>query len=187
MTLNEYLQKEGELEATELVGDVEKKLHKVFADGFADEIFRAFKSLKIKEETRRDDIICTTQFDKNLIINPPVFYKFSKTEQVEYLCHEAIHAADAKGNSKVKMLSKRLWIFYNKHLAKGATVSDVMVGKHKVTKKFINKGETLSYLMNHNINYEYMTDNSKDELVSLLDRTRLLKMEDPFWKNRLGL
>ena len=146
-----------------------------------------YKEVKITEKNRRDDVIAMTYPGKKIVLNTHAFYALPTQEQMAFLAHELIHMAMNKGNIKVRLLNRALWKFYNKHKNTYADISSIMVGKSKVSKRWVNKNETLPYLLTEPIRWQYLEPGSKDELLKILEKSKLLKLDEPFWKKQLGL
>ena len=191
MTLNEYI-------TSNILSTQEKDtlsfrlyafLSKVFAPSFAEELYDIFKEVEITEKNRKDDVIAMTYSipKKKIVLNTHAFYALPTNEQMAFLAHELIHMAVNKGNTKAKLLNRALWKFYNKHKNTVADISSIMVGKPKVSKRWVNKNETFPYLMTEPIRWQYLEPGCKDELLEILEKSKLFKLSDPFWKKQLNL
>lgn len=189
MTLNEYITSSvlSSKEKNTLEARLVAFLNKVFTPSFAKELENIYKKINIVEKNRKDDVIAMTYPNKKIVLNTHAFYALPTQEQMAFLTHELIHMAMNNGNIKVRLLNRALWKFYNKHKNTYADISSIMVGKSKVSKRWVNKNETLPYLMTEPIRWQYLEPGSKDELLKILERSRLLNLEDPFWKKQLGL
>lgn len=191
MTLNEYI-------TTNVLSTEEKVtlstrlqifLNKVFTPDFASELYKIYKNIDITEKNRHDDVIAMTYSfgKKRIVLNTHAFYALSIEEQSAFLAHELIHMAANQGNYKVKLLNRALWKFYNKNKNTAADISSIMVGKAKVSKKWINKNETFPYLLTEKIRWQYLLPGCKDELLKILEKSKLLNLQDSFWKKQLGI
>jgi len=190
MTLNEYI-------TTNMLSTEEKDalslrlnffLNKIFSRSFANELYDIYKTINITEKNRRDDVIAMTySFNKKIVLNTHAFYALTTQEQMAFLAHELIHMAANKGNARVKLLNRALWKFYNKNKNTVADISSVMVGKSKVSKRWINKNEAFPYLLTEKVRWQYLVPGCKDEFLKILERSKLLNLEDSFWKKQLDL
>lgn len=189
MTLNEYIT--SNVLSTQEKDTLEVRLvaflNKIFTPNFADELHNIYKSVDIKEKNRKDDVIAMTYPNKRIVLNTHAFYALPTQEQMAFLTHELIHMAVNKGNTKAKLLNRALWKFYNKYKNTYADISSIMVGKPKVSKRWVNKNETFPYLMTEPIRWQYLEPGCKDELLKILDKSGLLNLSDPFWKKQLNL
>lgn len=191
MTLNEYITSNilSTQEKDTLAFRLYAFLGKVFSSSFAEELYKIFKEVEVTEKNRKDDVIAMTYTipKKKIVLNTHAFYALPQSEQMAFLAHELIHMAVNKGNTKARMLNRALWKFYNKNKDTVADISSVMVGKAKVSKRWINKNETFPYLLTEPIRWQYLKPGCKDELLKILDKSGLLKLSDPFWKKQLNL
>lgn len=190
MTLNEYFV--SNVLSTKEKDTLEMRLtfflNKVFSPKFAEELLKIYKQHEIVEKNRKDDIIAMTYpLSKKIAINTHAFYSLPTQEQMAFLAHELIHMAANKGNVKVKLLNRALWKFYNKNKNTVADISSIMVGKSKVSKRWVNKNETLPYLMTEPIRWQYLKPGCVDDLLKILEKSKLLNLKDSFWKKQLGL
>lgn len=188
MTLNEYI-------TSNVLSSAEKDtlelrlvafLHKVFTPAFAEELHKIYQNVNVTEKNRKDDVIAMTYPNKKIVLNTHAFYALPVQEQMAFLAHELIHMAMNKGNVKVRLLNRALWKFYNKHKNTYADISSIMVGKSKVSKRWVNKNETLPYLLTEPIRWQYLEPGSQDDLLKILEKSKLLNLSDPFWKKQLG-
>ena len=189
MTLNEYFVSNvlSTKEKTTLETRLAFFLHKVFSPKFAEELLKIYRQVEVTEKNRKDDVIAMTYPGKRIVLNTHAFYALTQQEQMAFLAHELIHMAANKGNVKVKLLNRALWKFYNKHKNTVADISSIMVGKSKVSKRWVNKNETLPYLLTEPIRWQYLEPGCVDELLAILEKSKLLNLDDPFWKKQLGL
>jgi len=190
MTLNEYIIS-NELSSSEkddLSFRLVTFLNKVFSSSFAEDLENIYKTVDIVEKNRKDDVIAMTYpISKRIALNTHVFYALPIEEQMAFLAHELIHMAVNKGNARAKMLNRALWKFYERNKNTAADISSIMVGKEKVSKRWVNKNETLPYLMTEPIRWQYLRPGCKDELLKILEKSKLLKLSDPFWKKQLNI
>lgn len=190
MNLTEYLMinKPEEKEKVEYIVDSLKEFLKDnFYPDFAGELSKYLDGIKISLKDRRDDVVAITYSDKEIMINPKMFFARSVEEQMAYLAHELIHVAEKKGNSKVKTLNRKLWDFYNAKKIKGADVSMVMVGKPRISRRWVNKHECLNYLLTEKVHFEYLEPDSKKEFIDILNKYKLLNLDSQFWKKKIHL
>ena len=191
MTLNEYIN--SNILSTEEKDSLSFRLYsflsKVFSSSFAKELYSIYENVEITEKNRRDDVIAMTYSvpKKRIVLNTHAFYALPTQEQMAFLAHELIHMAVNQGNARAKLLNRALWKFYNKHKTTVADISSIMVGKSKVSKRWINKNETLPYLLTEPIRWQYLEPGCKDELLEILEKSKLLNLKDPFWKKQLNL
>ena len=191
MTLNEYIT--SNVLSTKEKDTLEVRLlaflNKIFTPSFANELHKIYQTVNITEKNRKDDVIAMTYTtpNKRIVLNTHAFYALSTQEQMAFLAHELIHMAVNKGNAKARLLNRALWKFYNKHKNTYADISSIMVGKPKVSKRWINKNETLPYLLTEPIRWQYLEPGCKDELLEILEKSKLLNLSDSFWKRQLNL
>lgn len=189
MTLNEYIN--SNILSTKEKDTLEVRLlaflNRIFTPSFARELYKIFQDVEITEKNRKDDVIAMTYPNKKIVLNTHAFYALTTQEQMAFLTHELIHMAVNKGNSKARMLNRALWKFYNRNKNTVADISSVMVGKAKVSKRWINKNETFPYLITEPIRWQFLEPGCKDELLEILERSRLINLSDPFWKKQLNL
>lgn len=191
MTLNEYITSNvlSSSEKMSLEVRLLNFLNKVFSPSFAKELYKIYQSVEITEKNRKDDVIAMTYSvpKKRIVLNTHAFYALSVQEQMAFLAHELIHMAVNRGNARARLLNRALWKFYEKNKNTYADISSIMVGKAKVSKRWINKNETLPYLMTEPIRWQYLNPDCKDDLLKILEKSKLLNLSDPFWKKQLGL
>lgn len=191
MTLNEYITSNilSTQEKDTLSFRLYSFLSRVFSASFANELYKIFEEVEVTEKNRKDDVIAMTYSvpKKKIVLNTHAFYVLPLNEQMAFLAHELIHMAVNKGNVKAKLLNRALWKFYNKNKDTVADISSIMVGKAKVSKKWVNKNETFPYLMTEPIRWQYLKPGCKDELLKILEKSKLLNLSDPFWKKQLNL
>ena len=191
MTLNEYIN--SNVLSSEDKQNLEARLvaflHKVFTPKFAEELYKIYKEVDVTEKNRKDDVIAMTYAypRKKIVLNTHAFYALPVQEQMAFLTHELIHMAMNKGNVKVRLLNRALWKFYTTHKNTYADISSIMVGKSKVSKRWVNKNETLPYLLTEPIRWQYLKPGSKDDLLKILEKSKLFNLSDAFWKKQLGL
>ena len=191
MTLNEYINSSvlSTAEKDTLSFRVYAFLSKVFSPSFASELHKIFDETEIAEKNRKDDVIAMTYTipKKKIVLNTHAFYELPQSEQMAFIAHELIHMAVNRGNVKVRMLNRALWKFYERNKDTVADISSIMVGKKKVSKRWVNKNETLPYLMTEPIRWQYLKPGCKDELLKILEKSKLLNLSDSFWKKQLNL
>lgn len=191
MTLNEYITSNvlSSSEKNTLEVRLVNFLNKVFTAGFAKELYKIYQEFEITEKNRKDDVIAMTYSvpKKKIVLNTHAFYALPVQEQMAFLSHELVHMTVNKGNARARLLNRALWKFYNKHKNTYADISSIMVGKAKVSKRWINKNETLPYLLTEPIRWQYLEPDCKDELLEILKKSKLLNLSDAFWKKQLGL
>lgn len=170
-----------------IVSSLKEFLKDNFYPDFAGELSKYLDGIKISLKDRRDDVVAITYSDKEIMINPKMFFARSVEEQMAYLAHELIHVAEKKGNSKVKTLNRKLWDFYNAKKIKGADVSMVMVGKPRISRRWVNKHECLNYLLTEKVHFEYLEPDSKKEFIDILNKYKLLNLDSQFWKKKIHL
>lgn len=191
MTLNEYITSNilSTQEKDTLSFRLYSFLSRVFSASFANELYKIFEEVEVTEKNRKDDVIAMTYSvpKKKIVLNTHAFYALPLNEQMAFLAHELIHMAVNKGNVKAKLLNRALWKFYNKNKDTVADISSIMVGKAKVSKKWVNKNETFPYLMTEPIRWQYLKPGCKDELLKILEKSKLFNLSDPFWKKQLNL
>ena len=190
MTLNEYIT--SNVLSTQEKNTLETRLvyflNRIFTPKFADELHKIFQTINITEKNRKDDVIAMTYpISKKIVLNTHAFYNLPTQEQMAFLAHELVHMAMNKGNARVRLLNRALWKFYNKHKNTVADISSIMVGKPKVSKRWVNKDETLPYLLTEPIRWQYLEPGCKDELLKILEKSKLINLSDKFWKTQLGL
>ena len=189
MTLNEYINSNvlSSSEKEDLPFRLNAFLNKVFTASFANELYKIYEKVNITEKNRKDDVIAMTYPNKRIVLNTHAFYSLPIEEQMAFLTHELIHMAVNNGNVKAKMLNRALWKFYNRNKDTVADISSVMVGKDNVSKRWINKNETFPYLMTEPIRWQYLKPGCKDELLKILEKSKLLNLSAQFWKKQLNL
>jgi len=189
MTLNEYFfaTKQDKEKVEYLKESLRSFLRKNFTSDFAKELIGYLDKIKIVFKERKDDVVAMTFSDKEITINPKMFYARSNEEQMAYLAHELIHVSEKKGNTKVKSLNRKLWDFYETNKIDGTDVSMVMVGKPRVSRRWVNKHECVNYLLTEKVHFEYLEPGSKEEFKELLEKYKLFNLDSQFWKNRLDL
>lgn len=191
MTLNEYITSNilSTQEKDTLSFRLYSFLSRVFSASFANELYKIFEEVEVTEKNRKDDVIAMTYSvpKKKIVLNTHAFYALPQSEQMAFLAHELIHMAVNKGNTKARMLNRALWKFYNKNKDTVADISSIMVGKAKVSKKWVNKNETFPYLLTEPIRWQYLKPGCKDELLKILEKSKLLNLSDSFWKKQLNL
>lgn len=189
MTLNEYINSTvlSTSEKDSLTARMYAFLTKVFSPEFAAYLRRIFDKINIIEKNRKDDVIAMTYSDKKIVLNTHAFYALPSDEQMGFLAHELIHIAVNSGNVKARLLNRALWKFYNKHKIKGADVSSVMVGKPRVSKRWVNKNETFPYLLTEPVRWQYLEPDCKDEFMKIINKSGLINLSDKFWKKQLSI
>lgn len=158
----------------------------VFTQNFLNKIKKIIPKLNIRETVNNNNHMAAfTDSYNNIFINKPVFYQLSKTEQISVLLHEFIHILQFKNVREIKQLSQEAWNLLNKLKKPEAQMSQVVLGKIDIKKKFINRHEILPYLMNEKVRWDYLEDGAKEELQNLLKRSKVFQVDSRFWQERL--
>lgn len=189
MTLNEYINSNvlSTMEKDTLSTRLYSFLVKIFTTSFADDLYAFFQKANVVEKNRKDDVIAMTFANKRIVLNTHAFYNLTSQEQMAFLTHELIHMAINSGHVRAKLLNRAIWKFYNRNKNTVADISSIMVGKAKVSKRWINRNEAFPYLVTEPIRWQYLKPGCKDELLRILERSKLIKLSDPFWKKQLNL
>jgi hypothetical protein len=146
------------------------------------------KRIKLKEKVLNNANEVAWNQGTNIYVNRPVFYSKPVAQQMRYLLHEFVHVLHhSKGflfmrNFKeVKKLTDALWkVMETEVKDKGK----FLTGK-SIDKKYLNKEETLSYLMNDSVKWNEITPQGRQQFINELKRSQMFNLDHPFWKKRL--
>lgn len=164
-------------------------LKQVFSQTYLNKIENIItKRVKLKEKINKDQNMVAWNEGTNIYINKPIFYAKPIAQQMRYLLHEFMHVLHhsksfliLRNFKKMKNLSKALWPIVEKHTKdKGA----FLTGK-SLDKKYLNKEETVSYLMNDSIAWKNITPEGKQLFINELKRSGMFNLQHPFWLKRL--
>lgn len=188
MTLNEYLSSKTKDSdrIRQIKASLETFLFVNFSASFATELSGYLEKAKFNLKSRKDDVVAMTYSNTEIMINTNMFFARSTEEQMAYITHELIHISERKGNHKVKTLNRKLWDFYNTNKIPGTDVSMVMVGKPRISRRWVNKHECVNYLLTEKVHFEYLEPGSYDEFMGLLEKSGLFKLNSQFWRKRLS-
>ena len=187
--LNDYLieLKIGKRPDVEKVFDL--SLKEVFSLTFLSKIENTIKKrIKIKEKISKDQNVVAWNTGTTIFINKPVFYTKSLKQQMSYLLHEFVHVLHhsksffvIRNFKEMKQLSKKLWdIIEDNTRDKGM----FLTGK-RIDKKFLNSEETVSYLMNGSIKWNFITSRGKLLFINELKKSGMFNLSNQFWIKRL--
>lgn len=147
------------------------------------------KSIKIKEKNLAFNKAAYTA-GKIIVINSRVFHNLEYTQKITLLLHEFIHILQKNkgffsGNKfeEIIDLSNKLWDIANRY--KLETLGDLLLNK-KISKKYLNKNEILSYLMNSKFNWSKISPEGKREFIKVLRNSRIINISSDFWTTRLN-
>ncbi len=164
-------------------------LKQVFSQTYLNKIENIItKRVKLKEKINKDQNMVAWNEGTNIYINKPIFYAKPIAQQMRYLLHEFMHVLHhsksfmiIKNFKEMKNLSNALWPIIDKHTKdKGA----FLTGK-SIDKKYLNKEETVSYLMNDSIKWKNITPEGKQLFINELKRSGMFNLQHPFWMKRL--
>ncbi len=164
-------------------------LKQVFSQTYLNKIENIItKRVKLKEKINKDQNMVAWNEGTNIYINKPIFYAKPIASQMRYLLHEFMHVLHhsksfmiIRNFKEMKNLSNALWPIIDKHTKdKGA----FLTGK-SIDKKYLNKEETVSYLMNDSIKWKNITPEGKQLFISELKRSGMFNLQHPFWLKRL--
>ncbi len=164
-------------------------LKQVFSQTYLNKIENIItKRVKLKEKINKDQNMVAWNEGTNIYINKPIFYAKPIAQQMRYLLHEFMHVLHhsksfmiIRNFKEMKNLSNALWPIIDKHTKdKGA----FLTGK-SIDKKYLNKEETVSYLMNDSIKWNNITPEGKQLFISELKRSGMFNLQHPFWLKRL--
>lgn len=186
MDLDSYLIEQKLKKDPDLLNFFNSFSSEVFDSGFLSKINKGIPDLKIKEVVNNNkNLAAYTRSRYTIYINRPVFYRLKGEEKISILMHEFIHILQFKRIPEINRLSTDLWNFVNRYKLPEVSVSEVVLGKKFIKSKFMNKNEILPYLMNQNFRWEKMKEGSKEELVNILQRSRIFNLSSDFWKKKL--
>jgi len=164
-------------------------LKQVFSTTFLSKIESLLKKrIKIKEQISKDKNVVAWKQGNIIFLNPPIFYQKSLTQQMKYLLHEFIHILHSSKSflilrnfKEMKNLSNALWPIIDKYTKdKGA----FLTGK-SIDKKYLNKEETVSYLMNDSIKWNKISPEGRQLFINELKHSGIFNLQHPFWLKRL--
>ena len=164
-------------------------LKQVFSQTYLNKIENIItKRVKLKEKINKDQNMVAWNEGTNIYINKPIFYAKPIAQQMRYLLHEFMHVLHhsksfmiIRNFKEMKNLSNALWPIIDKHTKdKGA----FLTGK-SIDKKYLNKEETVSYLMNDSIKWNNITPEGKQLFINELKRSGMFNLQHPFWLKRL--
>jgi len=146
------------------------------------------KRIKIKEKIIKDQNMVAWNEGTNIYINKPIFYAKSSTQQIRYLLHEFMHVLHHSKSffilrdfKEIKKLSSALWPIVKENTK---DIGMFLTGK-SINKKYLNKEETVSYLMNGNIKWNQISPKGKQLFIAELKRSNIFNLQDQFWLKRL--
>jgi len=164
-------------------------LQQVYSNQYLNKIENTItKRIKLKEKIMKDPNVVAWNQGTSIYVNPPVFNAKPIKEQMKYLLHELVHVLHhSKGFlfmrkfKEMKKLTDNLWAIANKH---ARNKGRFLTGKD-IDSKFLNKEETLSYLMNDSINWKEITPEGRQQFINELKRSNMFQLQHPFWLKRL--
>lgn len=164
-------------------------LKQVYSAGFLNKIENKITNrVKVKEKVMKDPNVVAWNTGTGIFVNKPVFYSKPIKEQMKYLLHEFVHVLHhskgflwMKNFKEVKTLTDNLWKIIEQH---AKNKGRFLTGKD-VDSKFINKEETMSYLMNDSIKWNEITPEGRMQFINELKKSDMFNLQHPFWIKRL--
>lgn len=164
-------------------------LKQVFSQTYLNKIENIItKRIKLKEKISKDQNMVAWNEGTNIYINKPIFYAKPIAQQMRYLLHEFMHVLHhsksfliLRNFKEMKNLSNALWPIIEKHTKNKGTF---LTGK-TIDKKYLNKEETVSYLMNDSIKWNQITPEGKSLFINELKRSGMFNLQHAFWLKRL--
>lgn len=165
-----------------------KVLGIVFTNQYLNKINDILKKIKVKEVSKNEDI-AAYQKGNTIFINKPYFSTLNGKKKSELLLHEFIHILQRKKMfglfnrfKEVKTASIKL---YNLLRREGIDVSKFLTNKTGLSKKYVNKYEVLSYLLEGKPNMKMLSTDQKNQVKQILEEAKVFNLDSFFWKERL--
>lgn len=165
-------------------------LEQVYSSQYLNKIENVItKRVKLKEKVSNDPNAVAWNKGTDIFVNKPVFYAKPIQQQMRYLLHELTHVLhNSKGflfmrNFKeMKALTDALWKIVNENTK---DPGKFLTGK-SLDKKYLNKQETIAYLMNDSIDWKQISPRGRQLFVNELKKSNMFNLQHPFWKKRLN-
>jgi len=165
-------------------------LEQVYSNSFLGKINDILtKRIKVKEKVMNNPNAVAWNKGSTIYVNKPVFYSKPINDQIRYLLHEFAHVIHhskgflfLKKFKEMKTLSNNLWEIIDKH---ANDKGKFLTGK-PMDKKYLNKEETVSYLMNDSIDWKQISPEGKQLFINELKKSGMFNLQHPFWKKRLS-
>ena len=165
-------------------------LEQVYSKFFLDKINNILtKRIKIKEKISNNQNAVAWNKGSIIYVNKPVFYSKPINDQIKYLLHEFTHVIHhskgflfMKNFKEMKKLTDNLWSIVKEHTKDPGLF---LTGK-SIGKKYLNKEETIAYLMNDSIDWRQISPRGKMLFINELKKSGIFNLQHQFWVKRLS-
>jgi len=164
-------------------------LQQIFTQEYYQKISSSLKkTIHIKSVRSGGDFGAYTQ-GNTIVVNADVFHESNFEEQISYLLHEFMHILQKQSHLMKKVfpefiqLSKTIFTLVKQDL-KNKPISIFLVGEPKQMKT-ANWEEVIAYMMNDKINWNVLSNETRQQIYAVLQRSNVFHLKTLYWKKRI--
>lgn len=155
----------------------------ILTKDYYNKIKEELKNIRIKKRKMSKEVVAYS-LKKRIYINENRFFSLTKKAQMEYVLHEILHIMQEKDKNLVSQ-GKFIYSFLNSQkIDKKQSLSEIIIGRKNLSKRYFNDKEIIPYLLNHSIDFKYLKEGSRETVLSYLKEGNIFNMNSTYWKEK---